>query len=407
MDRPSGPLVEEPVAETPEEGGEEERSTRRLLWILLVVLGLAAIALLILLLWLLRPQPAGPGAEGPAGYPIRVVTMITGRGAAPEDLIRSPLGVAFDRDGNLWISNTGQSRVDVFRPDGTYLRSVGDIPGPGALYTPYGIVQDPATGRVYVADYAARKVLVYSPTGSYVAHFPADDQDLDVFGADGFTPYDVQVAGGRIVVSSNDGLYFFDQTGHVVARWGFTYKHRNVRGVEIGMFNFPDAFVVDPESGRLYVADTLNRRVVALGPDGRWLWVSGRPDAKGKIRGFWQLPRGIELGPDGNLYVVDTFRFDQKGMGTGHIVVLSPEGELLSEFGRSGSDVGAFSFPEHIARDAGSDLWAIADRENHRVVVFRLVTPYPEVDDLQAPKYPKGFTRPTDVWATPSPSPVG
>ncbi len=394
-----------PEAPAPEEG--EERGTRRLLVVILLVLVLAALALLGLLFWLLRPKPSGPGAVGPAGYPIRVVTIITGSGSDPEDLVRTPLGVDFDAEGNVWIANTGQSRVDVYRPDGTFLRSVGATPGEGALYTPYGIEDDPATGRVYVADYAGRAVYVYTTSGAYVGRFPADDQDPEVFGPDGFTPYDVQVAGGRVIVSSNDGLYFFDDTGHVVARWGFTHKGRNVRGVEIGMFNFPDAFVVDPSSGRFYVADTLNRRIVALDPQGRWLWVSGIPDAKGKIRGFWQLPRGIELGPDGNLYVVDTFRFDPEGMGTGHIVVLSPEGELLSEFGRGGTEPGAFSFPEHIARSPVEDLWAIADRENNRVVIFRLVEPYPPVDDLQAPKYPKGLSRPTDVWATPSPSPAG
>lgn len=402
---PAERLQEEVEEALPPGERREERSTRRLLVLILVILGMTALALLGLLLWLLRPQPAGPREGiGPGGYPIRVVTEITGHGTAPADLIRTPLGVAFDDEGNLWIANTGQSRVDVYRPDGTFLRSVGATPGSGALFTPYGIVHDPDTDRVYVADYAARSVLVYTSAGAYVDRFPAADQDQDVFGPDGFTPYDVQMMGGRLVVSSNDGLYFFDDEGRVVARWGFTHEGENVRGVELGMFNFPDAFVVDEAGGRVYVADTLNRRIVALDAAGRWLWVSGRPDAKGRIRGFWQLPRGIELGPDGNLYVVDTFRFDQKGMGTGHIVVLSPEGELLSEFGRAGSGTGEFSFPEHIAYSPVDDLWAIADRENQRVVVFRLVTPYPEVDDLQAPKYPKGFTRPEDVWATPSPS---
>lgn len=396
------PRVQERTSERKEP--QEDRATRRVLAVILVILALAAIALLALLFWLLRPGPAGPSAEGPPGYPIEVVTTITGHGSAPQDAIRWPLGVAFDADGNLWIANSGQSRVDVYRPDGTFIRSVGDEPGPGALVAPYGIAPDAQTDRVYVADYAARVVQIYAPSGGYVGHLPADDQDLDVFGPDGFTPYDVHLMGGRVVVSSNDGLYFFDQTGHVVGRWGFSYEGENVRGVRLGMFNFPDAFAVDAGAGRIYVADTLNRRIVALGANGEWLWVSGIPDAKGKIRGFWQLPRGIEIGPDGNLYVVDTFRFDPEGMGTGHIVVLSPQGELLSEFGRAGDGTGEFSFPEHIARSPIADLWAIADRENDRVVVFRLVTPYPKVDDLLASRYPKGLTRPTDVWATPAPA---
>jgi hypothetical protein len=92
-------------------------------------------------------------------------------------------------------------------------------------------------------------------------------------------------------------------------------------------------------------------------------------------------------------------------MGTGYVVVLSPEGELLSEFGRMGSEDGAFYFPEQIA--AGSDgLWAIADRENNRIVIFRLRTPYPEVTDLHAEEYPQGIARPAEGFVTPAPQPI-
>ncbi len=386
-----------------EEGGDEDRTTRRMLIVLLSLLGIGAIALLLLLIWLLRPAPSAPPAGQAAGYPIQVVTTIYGFGNQPDQLLRTPLGVTFDADGNVWISDTGRSRVEEYTSDGGFIRVVGDQEGAGQLLGPYGIAVDPATDRVYVADYAARIVQIFTTSGGYVGHFPADDQKMTVFGANGFSPYDVQIVDGRVVVSSNDGLYFFDTEGHVVARWGGLHKGKNIQGVDVGMFNFPDAFAVDPDSGRFYVADTLNRRVVALDPQGRWLWVSGKPDAKGRIKGFWQLPRGIQVGADGNIYVVDTFRFDQTGMGTGHIVVLSSDGKLLSEFGRTGSDDGAFNFPEQLASDRQSGLWAVADRENNRVVVFRLKTPYPPVDDLQEPKYAKGLESPTDVWATPSP----
>ncbi len=391
-------------APDPQEGGEG-RSTRRLLWFLLGLLIIGAIALLVLLLWLLRPSPAAaPTAEG--GYPIEVVTTIYGYGTEPTEVIRNPLGVAFDDEGNVWVSNAGQSRVEQYSSGGDYIRTVGEEEGEGKVFAPYGIAVDPARGRVYVADYAGRAVQIYTTDGGFVGHFPADDQDMDVFGPDGFSPYDIELAGGRVVVASNDGLYFFDDAGRVVARWGYTHKRQNIRGVKVGMFNFPDAIDADPETGRIYVADTLNRRIVALGRDGKWLWVSGKPDAKGKVRGFWQLPRGIQVGPDGNIYVIDTFRYSQKGMGSGHFVVLSPEGELLSEFGRSGFDDGSFNFPEQLA--AGPDgLWAVADRENHRVVIFRLLTPYPEVDGLETPKYEGMVKRPADVWATPSPEPAG
>ncbi|HZD16637.1 MAG TPA: hypothetical protein VE669_00700 [Actinomycetota bacterium] len=388
---------------------EDDRSTRRLLKGLLGLLGVGALALLGLLLWLLRPESqAAP--QGPAGYPIQVVTTIYGHGESPDTFVTWPLGVAFDAAGNVWISNTGQGRVEQYTSDGGYIRAVGEERGPGELGAPYGLAFDQARDRVYVADPARGVVQVFTgSTGGYVGHLPADDQDLGVFGADGFTPYDVELSGGRIVVSSNDGLYFFDDNGHVVARWGgATRKGENLRGNKLGAFNFPDAFAVDADTGRIYVADTLNRRVVALGSAGRWRWVSGSPDADQEITSFWQLPRGIEVGPDGNLYVVDTFRADAEGMGTGHLVVLSPDGDLLSEFGRAGTADGSFSFPEQLA--SGPDgLWAIADRENNRVVVFRLLTPYPEVDDAYAERYPATFRdlATEAVTSTPSPVPTG
>ncbi|HEU4354381.1 MAG TPA: hypothetical protein VFT27_02215 [Actinomycetota bacterium] len=370
---------------------------------------MGALALIILLFWLLRPE-AATSASAEGGYPIRVVTTIYGYGETPDTFVSWPLAVTWDDAGNVWISNTGQGRVDQFTRDGAFVRSVGSEAGPGKLTSPYGLTVDPTTDRTYVADPGAGFVQVYSAsTGGYVTHFPADDQDLEVFGEDGFVPYDVETVGGRVVVTSNDGIYFFDESGHVVSRWGgWTHKGKSIRGADPGMFNFPDALTVDPVTGRIYVADSLNRRVVALGAEGRWLWVSGIGDEDGQIKSFWQLPRGIEIGPDGNLYVVDTFRADQEGMGTGHLVVLSPEGELLSEFGRTGSSDGSFAFPEQIA--AGPDgLWALADRENNRVVIFELKTPYPEVEDIYADRYPSTFENLTDqtVTSTPSPSPVG
>lgn len=370
---------------------EEDRAVRRMLRWLLAVLVLGALGLIGVLVWLLRPEPEPTPIGEPGGYPIEVVTTIYGFGETVDESIRMPLGVAFDGGGDLWISNSGQARVETYTSDGAFIRVLGDEEGPGQLLAPYGIAVDQERGRVYVADYAAGMVQIYSTDGRYVGHFPSDQQDLAVFGPDGFSPYDVQVYGGRVVVSSNDGLYFFDLEGRVVDRWGGEAKKGSVaRGSGWGEFNFPDAFTIDRETDTFYVADTMNRRVVAIDAGGSWLWVAGRGDEAGDIKSFWQLPRGIAIGTDGNLYVVDTFRPDAEGMGTGHIVVLSKDGKLLSEFGRTGAADGAFSFPEHIAKGP-DDLWALADRENQRIVVFRIVPPFPELDDLLARRYPKGF----------------
>jgi hypothetical protein len=88
---------------------------------------------------------------------------------------------------------------------------------------------------------------------------------------------------------------------------------------------------------------------------------------------------------------IDTFRPDPKGMGTGHIVVLSSDRGLLSEFGRAGTNDGDLRFPEQLA-SGPNGLWAIADRENNRVVLFTLSKPYPKVDDILSGKYGPGLS---------------
>lgn len=361
----------EPVEDSPAavegEGADAiaiDHTTRKFLKGMLGVLTASAVGLVVLLATMLKPD-SGPSVVSPmlvGKSPLDVAKVIFTTGK--DGPLKTPLGVAFDADGGIWIADTGNSRVAVFTSSGEFVALVGDKDGPGKLYAPYGLTVDSANDRAYVADYTAGSVRVYTTAGRYVESIPSADQKMDVFGPNGFTPFEVKVVGTKIVVASNDGLYFFSRKGVVTERWGGA-----TRGSATGSFNFPDAFDYDPALKRYYVADTLNRRVTALDSDGEVLWTSGRPDANGKIIGFWQLPRGITVGPEGNVFVVDTFRFDETGMGAGFIVVLSKEGSLLSEFGRVGSEDDAFNFPEKIAFGGGG-LFAVADRENHRVVVF-------------------------------------
>ncbi|GBD83881.1 serine/threonine-protein kinase PknD [bacterium BMS3Abin02] len=373
----------QPTAEQPGTPGLST-TPRRLLWLLLALLGAAAVGLGVLIVFLLRPSEAPTSSTilQSAGCPMTIERSIYGIGTDPGDLLLRPMGVALDPDGNVWVADTGHARLLEFDATGTFIREAGE----GRLTSPYGLAFDETGSRLYVADWNAHQVLVFSGDGRYIESYPAPDQDLSVFGPVGFTPFEVRAWGAFIVVSSNDGLYFFDRDGKVVDYWGTGTRSR-----EVGGFNFPDAFDIDPELGRFYVADTLNRRVVALDETGNVLWVSGQPDEQGKIVGFWELPRSVAVGPDGNVYVVDTFRFQNECAGTGHIVVLSPEGDLIGEFGAGGPGEDTFNFPEKLAI-ASNGVFAIADRENGRIALFRL-DGLPRVDESETKLYAKSFVR--------------
>lgn len=385
---PAGPSLGPSTPSIPETETvpSNERNSRRLLVGLIVFLVLAAIGLIVLLFWLLRPEDEPDSLTLPTECPIDSVDSIYGYGPEVEELLLHPLAVSFDPAGDVWVSDTGHGRLLEFDRDGELLTMIGQTDELGALASPYGIDFSDDGERIYVADWTQGAILVYSADGRYVEHFPAADQDLTVFGDPGFSPYDVHVWGSQVVVASNDGIYFFDRTGHVIDRWG-----GETRGAQPGEFAFPDALTVDEETGNVYVADTLNRRVVALNSDGDVLWISGTPDDSGQITGFWQLPRSITLGPDGRLYVVDTFRAQDKCAGVGHIVVLDTNGDLVSEFGAAGRDELTFNFPEKLAVTPDG-TFGLADRENSRAVLFTL-GPLPGPDPLEQESYDRSFQR--------------
>ena len=73
----------------------------------------------------------------------------------------SPVGLALDPQGNIhfatWISNT----VKVFTPEGTYVRSYGDIRGPT------GIVID-EEGYSLVSELAGHCLSIFDPRGKKI-----------------------------------------------------------------------------------------------------------------------------------------------------------------------------------------------------------------------------------------------
>ncbi len=76
-----------------------------------------------------------------------------------------PTNLAVDKDGNLYVSDTFNDRVQVFDAEGNFIRTWGKPgDGPGYFARPKGIAID-ADGHVWVADTVQNRLQVFTPEG--------------------------------------------------------------------------------------------------------------------------------------------------------------------------------------------------------------------------------------------------
>lgn len=110
------------------------------------------------------PARAGGGEGGPAGGP-------PGAGRQ-QDVFDRPTDVAWDDAGNIFVADgLGNARVAKFDRDGKFIKSWGQKgAGPGQFANVRSIAVD-AQGNVYVADGGNKRVQVFDNNGTYKTEF--------------------------------------------------------------------------------------------------------------------------------------------------------------------------------------------------------------------------------------------
>jgi DNA-binding beta-propeller fold protein YncE len=167
----------------------------------------------------------------------------------------SPLGLAFDAKGDLFVTSVGApfQAVHEFGPDGTFIRTFGTA---NAFNFPNGVAVD-ANGNVYVAD---------SNNGRLVV-FDRDGTQLGVIGR-GVGAGNLGLPRGAAIDDSGR-VYVADlsrqgvQVYRVLAAGETNPQHVGEfgeGGSGDGAFRLPNAVAVDARS-RVYVADWRNNRI--------------------------------------------------------------------------------------------------------------------------------------------------
>ena len=84
-----------------------------------------------------------------------------------------PNSVAVDKDGNVYVTDMGNNRVQIFDPDGGFIRMFGkEGDGPGTFMRPKGIAVD-TDGHIWVVDAMQGRMQVFDQEGHLLAYFGA------------------------------------------------------------------------------------------------------------------------------------------------------------------------------------------------------------------------------------------
>jgi iron(III) transport system ATP-binding protein len=164
-----------------------------------------------------------------------------------------PVGICKDPAENLYVCEYGgHDRVQKFTREGEWLGEFGSFgTEPGQFQRPSGLAW--RDGKIYVTDAINHRVLIFTDSGKFVQNL-GGPQPPHLY-----LPYDIALGPDGIfnVIEYGAGrLSRFTPEGLLVAQLGETGDNK-------GQFATPWGLTVD-STGRIYVADTKNRRMVAL-----------------------------------------------------------------------------------------------------------------------------------------------
>ncbi len=238
-----------------------------------------------------------------------------------------PCGIAMDRTGNLFVSDTGNHTIRKITPAGgvsTIAGSVGQSDfanGSGTtarFSSPLGLAVA-TNGTLYVADSGNHVIRVISPGGtvSTLAGSPENWGSEDGVGSAARFNGPVGIAldeqGNLLVSDANNHTIRRVTADGVVTTWAGTPGLDGcVDGVgRAARFCMPAELAVD-RHGNVFVADSFNHVIRKISRDGRVTTVTGAPGDVGAgdgVNGQARLfnPYGLAVRPDGSLALADAY----------------------------------------------------------------------------------------------------
>ena len=244
------------------------------------------------------PTPIPTPTPNPASSPHQFVAKWGSQGSG-DGQFQNPAGAALDSGGNIYVTDTGNHRIQKFDSSGVFLAKWGSQgSGDGQFQGPSAIAIN-FSNDVYVVDGNNHRIQKFDSDGSYVTQWGSQgsgDGELD-------SPRGIGLDSSSsvfVVDVDNQRIQKFGSSGGFRTKWGSF-------GTGDGEFRNPVGIALD-SSGKTYVTDVANYRVQkftasAFNFPGVFLAKWG---SQGSGDGQFEAPYGIAVDSSNNVYVTDT-----------------------------------------------------------------------------------------------------
>jgi tripartite motif-containing protein 71 len=252
--------------------------------------------------------------------------------------MRLPTELAVDSQGNVYVIDGDNHRIQKFDKDGNFLLMWGGLgagDGKFLFHTNpdgfYGTIAVDENDDVYVGDHHNR-----------VQKFDSNGNFLMKFGGTGYDDSEFAVLGG-IAVNDQGNIYTVDWSESEVQKFddqGTFLQKWDVPSCKPGGTSFPHKVVLDGQ-GRLYIPNAGGSCIQIFDDQGNLLQQWGE---LGKANGQFDKPRSLALDGEGNIYVSDNIN--------GRIQKFDPDGNFRASFG-------PFEYPVGIAMDSEGFVYLV------------------------------------------------
>ncbi len=280
---------------------------------------------------------------------LEFVRTIGSPGNGPGQML-NPLGLSVDPQGNLYVADTGNDRIQKFDDDGNYLTEVGGFGFDPEQFNEPRDVCATAGLNIYVVDSQNRRLQRFDRQLHYLSAVLTNPN------LEASLQFDIPAG---VSVSSTGDIFITDaQNERVLKLDPFERPDRSFgdTGYGQGLLRNPTSLAIGPDD-IIHVCDTGNDRIALYDLYGEYRQSIGQT--------VLRTPHGVVVDPHGNIYVADT--------GNDRVVIFDRQGELLFTFGTPGTATGSFRSPHDVAIDRNGSLYVL-DTNNSRVQKFNVLS---------------------------------